>query len=106
MQNRRIILAHSLGNMVVSSAIQDHGFRPDRFFMFNAAVPAEAFDATQWDTNALKNPFEFEDWFGYPAKSWASCWHSLFTTNDIRSKLTWKGRFAASPLIDNGRIFS
>ena len=72
----------------------------------NAAVPAEAFDATQRNTNALNNPFEFEDWVGYPAKSWASCWHSLFTTNDIRSKLTWKGRFAASPLIDNGRIFS
>ena len=91
------VFAHSLGNMVVSSAIQDHGFRPAKYFMLNAAIPAEAFDATQWNTNALNNPFEFEDWIGYPAKSWASCWHQLFPTNDIRSKLTWKGRFANVP---------
>ena len=91
------VLAHSLGNMVVSSAIQDHGFRPDRFFMLNAAVPAEAFDATQWNTAETNNPFEFEDWVGYPANSWASCWHTLFPTNDIRSRLTWKGRFADVP---------
>ena len=90
-------LAHSLGNMVVCSAIQDHGFRPDRYFMLNAAVPVEAFDATQWNTAETNNPFEFEDWVGYPAKSWASCWHLLFPTNDIRHKLTWKGRFADVP---------
>ena len=91
------VLAHSLGNMVVSSAIQDHGFRPAKYFMLNAAVPAEAFDATQWNTDETYNPFEFEDWVGYPAKSWASCWHQLFPTNDIRGKLTWKGRFANVP---------
>ncbi|MBR4611072.1 MAG: hypothetical protein IKO40_00005, partial [Kiritimatiellae bacterium] len=91
------VIAHSLGNMVVCSAIQDHGFRPARYFMLNAAVPAEAFDSTQWNTNALNNPFEFEDWVGYPAKSWASCWHSLFPTNNIRCHLTWKGRFAEVP---------
>lgn len=91
------VIAHSLGNMVVCSAIQDHGFRPDRFFMLNAAVPVEAFDATQWNTAETSNPFEFEDWVGYPSNSWASCWHSLFQTNDIRSRLTWKGRFADVP---------
>ena len=91
------VLAHSLGNMVVSSAIQDHGFRPSKFFMLNSAVPVEAFDATQWNTDETDNPFEFEDWVGYPSNSWASCWHTLFPTNDIRSKLTWKGRFADVP---------
>ena len=91
------ILAHSLGNMVVSSAIQNCGLRPDRYFMLNAAVPAEAFDATQWNTAETSNPFEFEDWVGYPSNSWASCWHTLFPTNDIRSRLTWKGRFADVP---------
>ena len=91
------VLAHSLGNMVVCSAIQDHGFRPARYFMLNAAVPAESFDATQWNTDETNNPFEFEDWVGHPAKSWASCWHELFPTNDIRHKLTWKGRFANVP---------
>ena len=91
------IPAHSLGNMVASSVVQDHGYRPAKYFMLNAAVPAEAFDATQWNTNALNNPFEFEDWVGYPAKSWASCWQSLFPANDIRGKLTWKGRFTDVP---------
>ncbi len=43
------VIAHSLGNVLVSSAVQDHGFRPARYFMFNAAVPAEAFDASAWD---------------------------------------------------------
>ena len=41
------IIAHSLGNMVVCSAIQNHGFRPARYFMLNAAVPAEAFEVSQ-----------------------------------------------------------
>ena len=91
------VLAHSLGNMVVCSAIQDHGFRPARYFMLNAAVPAEAFDSTQWNTDETDNPFEFEDWVGFPSNSWASCWHMLFPTNDIRHYLTWKGRFAGVP---------
>ena len=91
------VLAHSLGNMVVCSAIQDHGFRPAKYFMLNAAVPAEAFDATQWNTAESNNPFEFEDWVGYPSNSWASCWHQLFPANDIQSRLTWRGRFADVP---------
>ena len=91
------VIAHSLGNMVVSSAIQDHGFSPARYFMLNAAVPIEAFDPAQWNTAETNNPFEFEDWVGYPSNTWASCWHTLFPTNDTRSDLTWKGRFADVP---------
>ena len=91
------VLAHSLGNMVVCSAIQDHGFLPDRYFMLNAAVPAEALDVSTWSIAETNNPFEFEDWVGYPSASWASRWHELFPTNDMRNQLTWKNRFADVP---------
>ena len=91
------ILAHSLGNMVVCSAIQDHGFLPAQYFMLNAAVPAEALDISTWSIAETNNPFEFEDWVGYPSRSWASCWHELFPTNDSRRSLTWKNRFVEVP---------
>ncbi|MBP5788191.1 MAG: hypothetical protein J6Y19_10315 [Kiritimatiellae bacterium] len=43
-----VLMAHSLGNLVVSSAIRDHGLVCEKYFMFNAAVPAEAYDASLW----------------------------------------------------------
>ena len=91
------VLAHSLGNMVVCSAIQDHGFRPDRYFMLNAAVPAEAFDATQWNASTCLNPMLHEEWHDYPVFSWASLWYQLFGGSDARQDLTWIDRFADVP---------
>ena len=43
----KIVLAHSLGNMVVSSAIQDYGLAVDKYFMLNAAVAS----GTLWFTD-------------------------------------------------------
>ena len=43
----RVMLAHSLGNMLVSSAAVDHGLQYDRYYMLNAAVPMEAYDASE-----------------------------------------------------------
>ena len=91
------VIAHSLGNMVVCSAIQDHGFRPARYFMFNAAVPVEAFDATQWNTSTNLNPMLHEEWHEYPDFSWAPLWHQLFGGSDTRQNLTWIDRFVAVP---------
>ncbi len=93
------VLAHSLGNMVVCSAIQDHGFRPDRYFMLNAAVPAEAFDESEWNDTALFNPMVHQEWVNYPSRTWASHWHNLFQANDIRHGLTWTNRFADVPYL-------
>ena len=53
---RKVVMAHSLGNMVVSSAIQDHGAPVDVYFMLNSAVPAEAYD-----TDAPTYDFSIED---------------------------------------------
>ncbi len=93
------VLAHSLGNMVVSSAIQDHGFRPARYFMFNAAVPVEAFDESAWDDTALYNPMVHQEWIGFPSRTWAAKWHELFSGGDLRKSLTWKNRFELVPTL-------
>jgi len=83
--------AHSLGNMLVSSAIAEQGLEVSRYFMFNAAVPLEAYDAGKATNALLCNP----DWENYARQLWASDWHLLFPANDGRRKLTWKNRFAA-----------
>ena len=87
----KVVMAHSLGNMVVSSMIQDHGLEVSKYIMCNSAVPAEAYDTTLGPTNLLVH----SKWEAYPRESFANEWHKLFLDdeNDDRRKLTWKGRF-------------
>ena len=85
-----ILLAHSLGNMLVSSAIKDCGLTSyAKYYMLNAAVPMEAYDATA-------NVDEMVDsaWSNVPPNYRASDWSTLFMTNDFRASLSWRGRFA------------
>ena len=102
----RTVLAHSLGNMVVSSAIQDHGSHFDAYFMLNSAVPSEAYDADapayDFATNSVPAGLVHDDWRAYPAKSWASMWYRHYlphknytpdTLGNALAALTWKGRF-------------
>ena len=49
LSGRSVVAGHSLGNMVVSSAIQDYAMDVDRNFMLNAAVAKEAYDAAAVD---------------------------------------------------------
>ena len=90
----KIIMAHSLGNMVVSSMIQDYGLEVSKYLMCNSAVPAEAYDTSL----SLRAPqLVHPDWEEYPTNSWAASWHKLFKdehTNDDRKHLGWPGRFA------------
>ena len=89
----KVIMAHSLGNMVVSSMIQDHGLQVSKYLMCNSAVPSEAYDPSP----ALRVPqLVHPEWEDYPTNTWASCWHSLFdgSPNDDRRLLGWPGRFA------------
>ena len=89
----KVVMAHSLGNMVVSSMIQDHGFAGSRYLMCNSAVPAEAYDASP----SLRAPqLVHPDWEEYPANSWSANWHRLFAADadDDRGRLGWPGRFA------------
>jgi hypothetical protein len=89
----KVLMAHSLGNMVCSSMIQDYGLVPACYLMCNSAVPAEAFDTDQ----TLRVPqLVHPEWMDYPTNSWASSWHWLFRNepNDDRKLLGWPGRFA------------
>ena len=85
----KVLMAHSLGNMVVSAMIEDHGLVPSAYIMCNSAVPIEAFDPEIDGTNVLVH----EEWVDYPTNTWAKSWYTLFPEADSRSKLTWRGRF-------------
>ena len=91
----KVIAAHSLGNMLVSSAIADHGMQVSAYFMLNAAVPMEAYDEgeiTPESSHNMANP----DWHDYTNRLWASRWHEAWKRldpNDGRCGMTWRGRF-------------
>ena len=89
----KVVMAHSLGNMVVSSMIQDHGLVPSCYLMCNSAVPAEAYET---DLSLRVQQLVHPDWVAYPTNSWASSWHWLFRNepNDDRRLLGWPARFA------------
>lgn len=87
------VAAHSLANMVVSPAIQDHGARPTRYFMVDCAVAMEAYDADLPKEPAMIHP----DWRSYTNRLYASEWHTLFPDSDGRHGLTWRGRFKDVP---------
>jgi len=97
LSGEKIMMAHSLGNMVVSSAIADHGMGVHKYFMLNAAVPAEAYDPSLWsDSPDASNRLVHDYWRDYTNTCWSAKWHELFAgaPSDDRGRLTWKGRFA------------
>ncbi len=83
-------MAHSLGNMVVSSAIHDDNADVDKYFMVNAAVASEAYDPSSYDTANMVHP----DWDVYTNTLQCSEWYRLFGSPDKRAELTWRGRFS------------
>ena len=83
------VMAFSLGNMVVSSAIQDHGANPARYFMLHTAVARESYDSSVFDPEMVQ-----AEWRGYSNGLWASKWYELFLPGDDRTALTWKSRFS------------
>ena len=83
------LAAHSLGNMVACSAIQDYDAAPDRFYMLDSAVAMEAFDHGLTNQPFMTHP----DWRHYPERLYSSEWCRLFPGDDGRSALTWRGRF-------------
>jgi pimeloyl-ACP methyl ester carboxylesterase len=86
-----VIEAHSLGNMVVSSALADHRMSVEKYMMCNAAVASEAYDQTAPQTNSLVG----EWWADYSNRTWAANWYQLFVgSGNSRERLTWRDRFA------------
>ena len=100
----KILVAHSLGNMLVSSAIRDYGLDYTKYVMLNAAVPREAYDASAYDEDMVP-----ETWLGGGSGTLltnhldrASRWYRNFAGKEYdpyeyRRKLAWRGRFANLP---------
>lgn len=90
----KILMAHSLGNMVVSAATGKYGMDADKYFMLNAAVAAEACDSGLFDETP-GNVMVHEDWQNFTNTWWSAKYHELFAgTGDGRRNLTWKNFFA------------
>lgn len=86
---QKIILAHSLGNMLVSSAIKDHDLTNYlKYYMLNAAVPMEAYNQNEYAAAMIDH-----DWRGVTNSVYAANWHNIFEGEDGRSRLTWQDRF-------------
>ena len=88
---RKVFVAHSLGNVVVSAAMADWNMDADAYFMCNAAVPTEALDPDAPEDARLVH----RDWAKYPASLYSCNWYTNFFGGDCRRKLTWKGRFSS-----------
>lgn len=102
-EGRKVVIAHSLGTMVVAAAIQDYGLKVDKFIMLNSAIPSEAFDPSLADYSSA-NHLVHTDWTAYPSQCWAARWHEFYKSNpnDARGKMTWRGRFSdVKPLAVN-----
>jgi hypothetical protein len=95
----KFICGHSLGNMLISSAIVDHQLSVDSYFAIDAAVAMEAYDGNAYDSNMInpKKSLTFHAWKDYETRLWASEWYRLFPNADGRSRLTWRNRFGAIP---------
>ncbi|MFA7256541.1 MAG: choice-of-anchor Q domain-containing protein, partial [Kiritimatiellales bacterium] len=91
----KIMLAHSLGNIVVSSAIQDYGMSVSKYLMLDAAVASEAFDASMFNAATNNNPMLHAGWREYEPQAWSVNFHNLYSPPDLRAALTWQNRFAA-----------
>lgn len=93
------VMAHSLGNMVVSAAIALENMEVNRYFMLDAAVAAEAYDGECDDARMINH-----QWKDYPKKSFCSKWYKLFEgapdveengkkVRDARQDLKWPSLF-------------
>lgn len=85
----KVMLAHSLGNMLVSSAAADYGLDYVKYCMINAAVPMEAYDRQAYAQQMIDKA-----WTSVANGLWASHWGEQFREGDFRRTLSWKGRFA------------
>ena len=94
---KRILMTQSLGNMVACEALRE-GLQVGKYFMFDAAIPSEAIDASCRAETLSDEPFAKYVpyvWQDYTNACWAANWHRFFTDdpNDARGKMGWPNRF-------------
>ena len=95
LDGEKVVMAHSLGNMLVCSAIADEGMTNgiSRYYMLNAAVPIQALAQEEY-YNSVMIP---NAWSKVDHEFMSAHWHELFQANDFRSKLNWVARFKGLP---------
>jgi hypothetical protein len=96
-----VVAAHSLGNMVTLSAINDWNASISQYFMLDAAVPIETIDSTS-STNVMI----YSTWLAYSNRVFAGSWYKLFPTNDARSTLNWNNRLGNLHNVDVYNFYS
>jgi hypothetical protein len=89
----KIVVAHSMGNILVSSAISDHNMLVAKYLMVDPAVALECYDGTTFNESSTGNEMLNPDWREYGSNTWASTWHKLFPVGDDRRRLSWRNRF-------------
>ena len=91
------VIAHSLGNMLVSSAIVDHNLQVKNYALLNPAVAIEAYEGRK--TNSAYYGMIFPDWTNqsnnvYSERVMCAAWADLFSSSDPRSAIRWHNRFS------------
>ncbi len=93
----KVLLAHSLGNVLTSEACKYHSLAYSKYYMLNAAVPVEAYDGN----SAIRAPMKPSAWRPYAERILSGNWYAVFGTKDARRGIAWRGRFADLPDIVN-----
>lgn len=91
-ESRTLLLAHSLGNIVASQAIEA-GFTPATFCLLNAALPIESIIGEASFTDQAAQMTEAQ-WRPYAARLYASAWAATQAAGDQRQTYTWRNTFA------------
>lgn len=92
---KRVIMAQSLGNMMVCEAFRQ-GLAASQYFMFDAAVASEAINSIyQNNSDVTRNKYVPSDWRPYDSMSWAANWYRWFKDDptDARGKMGWPDYF-------------
>jgi len=88
LQGDKTFIAHSLGNMVVSSAVKEYGLSYAKYYMVDAAVAMECYAQNAMSSNMVEH-----GWTDVPGRLWSANWHQLFSSPDDRRDLRWRLRF-------------
>ena len=88
LQGDKTFIAHSLGNMVVSSAAKEHGLSYAKYYMVDAAVAMECYAQNVMTSNMVEH-----GWTDVPGRLWSANWYQLFSPPDDRHDLRWRMRF-------------
>jgi hypothetical protein len=97
----KTVAAHSMGNVIMGSAMHDWGSRPKNYIMLNSAAAKECYDENEATDPAQVALMIHPWWKNYMKEVRASEWHKrVWAEGDERAKLKWRGRL--KNVLNNG----